>query len=136
MGIETAQCKCISGGPSQRAGPFDIILCDCGRVLPSAHTQPVGVGRRWEAGVPWERATASPKYRRAPAHAGQLRRPCAACLANPCGARPPPGHPAFRGKATLRDCNGEWRLQLTALVIPMLGVESQARWRARSEFSE
>jgi hypothetical protein len=103
MGIETAQCKCVSGAP-QRAGPFDIILCDRSRVLPSAHTEPVGVGRRWGAGVPRERATASPKHRRAP--------------------------------ATLRDCNGEWRLQLTASVIPMLGVESQARWRARSEFSE
>ena len=88
MGIETAQCKCISGGPGQRAGPFDIILCDCGRVLPSAHTQPVGVGRRWGAGVPWERDTASPKPRRARATAGRLRRPRATYLANPL--RPPP----------------------------------------------
>src|SRR6266702_2176274 len=39
-------------GPGQRADPFDIILCDIGRTLPSAHTVPVGVGRRRGAGVP------------------------------------------------------------------------------------
>jgi hypothetical protein len=67
MGTETAQCKCVSGVTGERADPFDIILCDVSRTLPLAHTLPAGIGRRWGAGVPWERATASPKPRRSPA---------------------------------------------------------------------
>jgi hypothetical protein len=52
MGIETAQCKCVSRGPGQRTGPLGIIRCGLARMLPSAHTLPAGVGRRRRAGVP------------------------------------------------------------------------------------
>jgi hypothetical protein len=52
MGIETAQCKCESGGPGQRADPLDIIPCDVDRTLPLAHAQPAEVGRRPGASVP------------------------------------------------------------------------------------
>ena len=95
MGIETAQCKCVLGGPGQRADPFDIILCHVGRALPLAHALRAGVGRRRGAGVPWERVTASPKPRKA-LSGGPLRRPVP------------------RASPIPRDCNGEWCPQLTA----------------------
>jgi hypothetical protein len=63
MGIATAQCKCVSGAPGRPAVRFDIIHCDIGRMLPSANTQPAGVGRRRGAGVPWGPRRGSERFR-------------------------------------------------------------------------
>ena len=109
MGIETAQCKCVSGEPGRRAVPFGIILCDVGRTLPLAHTLPAGLGLDVGGGLVFPGNAKMPRssWRRDrwPSVDGDFATASGACSS---------------------------RVRMDS----MLSVELEARSRARSEFSE
>jgi hypothetical protein len=108
MGIETAQCKCESGGPGQRADPLDIIPCDVGRTLPLAHAQPAEVGRRRGASVPRGARYCLAQASRATAPAVDYAAPCRLPCQFPAAPRRLRATPAFcrRGRFVTATATG------------------------------